>query len=318
MAPLTRAARMAEASEAARQGAEDAVPGPRADGPGDGWAALDHLSVWDCYLCHVPLAKDVNRLFHSDWALAFGEVLDQVHIALEDPDPLVLERALKWALVCHQLLLRLDIAPSGTRRGQRYLASVRHRFTLFQQGGSSMRVLVALWRADVATALARSGSRPLNTEASVRHAVRLIEDMCVAKAMPYLEGSGLGDLQLREIRQQLRRKHPQDRIEWPAGLVQRSPRLKLSDARNVLKALARNAGCGADRFRNEYLIRLVRGEMADSVRSQALEAWGNFADHVSNADFPPWFYTVWTTVVQFAPINWVPAEVPWPSCTGSH
>jgi len=119
--------------------------------------------------------------------------------------------------------------------------------------------------------------------------------------MPHLEGSGLGDLQLREMRQQLRRKHPQDRIEWPAGLVQRSPRLQLSGARNVLKALARNAGCGADRFRNEYLIRLVRGEMADSVRNQALDAWGNFADHVSNADFPPWFCTVWTTVVQFAP-----------------
>ena len=76
-----------------------------------------------------------------------------------------------------------------------------------------MRVLVALWRADVATAFACPGSRPLNTEASVRHAARLIEDMCVAKAVPYLEGSGLGDLQLREIRQQLRRKHPQDRIE---------------------------------------------------------------------------------------------------------
>ena len=91
--------------------------------------------------------------------------------------------------------------------------------------------------------------------------------------MPYLEGSGLGDLQLREIRQQLRRKHPQDRIEWPAGLVQRSPRLQLPDARNDLKALAQNAGCGADRFRNEYLIRLVRGEMADSVRNQALKAW---------------------------------------------
>jgi len=86
---------MAEAAGAARQGAEDAAPGPRAGGPGDGWAALDHLSVCGCYLCHVPMAKDVNRLFHSDWDLAFGEVLDQVHNALEYPDPLALERALK-------------------------------------------------------------------------------------------------------------------------------------------------------------------------------------------------------------------------------
>ena len=95
MAPMTRADRIA--AGAARQGAEDAVPGPRADGPGDGWAALGHFSGWDCYLCHVPMAKGVNRLFHSDWALAFGEVLDQVHHALEDPDPLALERTLKWS-----------------------------------------------------------------------------------------------------------------------------------------------------------------------------------------------------------------------------
>jgi len=130
MAQMTRTARMAAAAGAARQGAEDAAPGPRADGPGDGWAALDHRSVWDYYLCQVPMAEDLNRLFHSDWALAFGEVLDQVHHALEDPDPLARERTLKWALVCHQLLLRLNIAPSETRRGQRYIGTVKHRFAL--------------------------------------------------------------------------------------------------------------------------------------------------------------------------------------------
>ena len=75
------------------------------------------------------MAKDVNRLFQSVWALAFDEVLDQAHHALED-HPLVLERTLKWSLVCHQLLLRLNIAPSETRRGQRYIGTVKHRFAL--------------------------------------------------------------------------------------------------------------------------------------------------------------------------------------------
>jgi len=45
MAPMTRAARMAAAAGAARQGAEDAVPGPRAGGPGDGWL---HLATSRC------------------------------------------------------------------------------------------------------------------------------------------------------------------------------------------------------------------------------------------------------------------------------
>ena len=45
MASMTRAARMAAAAGAARQGAEDAVPGPRAGGPGDGWL---HLATSRC------------------------------------------------------------------------------------------------------------------------------------------------------------------------------------------------------------------------------------------------------------------------------
>jgi len=45
MAPMTRAARMAAAAGAARQGAEDAAPGPRADGPGDGCGGAGRLAI---------------------------------------------------------------------------------------------------------------------------------------------------------------------------------------------------------------------------------------------------------------------------------
>jgi len=81
--------------------------------------------------------------------------------------------------------------------------AIRKRFELFEE--SSFRILVGLWRADVAAASVRPGGKVLNTAASVKLASRLIEDGFLAKAMPYLEESGLGNLDLPEIRTQ----HPQ-------------------------------------------------------------------------------------------------------------
>jgi hypothetical protein len=254
--------------------------------------------VWDCYKGHVKMAKDVPREFHEPWARAFGEVLGRVELASAAADTVALERALKWVLVIHQLLLRLGIG----RRGRRsILDAMRQRFKLFEDG--SMRALVALWRADVAAALAEAPHPPPDTLASVKLAVKLIEDGCVAKAMPYLEGSGLGDLELDPIKAQLRAKHPQERADWPKARVSSGPRIGLSRVRDALKDLKRNAGCGIDRFRNEFLLRLVRGEMHPAARHNVLSGWQCFAEHVVNGDLPAWFYTVWTTVVQFAPIK---------------
>jgi hypothetical protein len=141
----------------------------------------------------------------------------------------------------------------------------------------------------------------------VREAVRLINDGCLSKAMAYLGENGLGDMSLPEIKEQLRRKHPQERrAEWDAALINDTERMELGDAsgaRDALKNLKRNAGTGPNRFRNEYLLRLVRGEVTTELRAQVLGAWATFADHVVNNDLPDWFYLVWTSVVQFAPIK---------------
>lgn len=50
------------------------------------------------------------------------------------------------------------------------------------------------------------------------------------------------------------------------------------------------------------MLRLVRGEVPVTTRTTVLIAWKKFAEHVANNDLPPWFYMVWTTTVQFAPI----------------
>jgi hypothetical protein len=164
-----------------------------------------------------------------------------------------------------------------------------------------MHALLDSWKHDASRAAARP-YRPLDASASVRLAVRLIEQGCLSKAMTYLSSRGLGDLGLPEIAAQLKAKHPQERQPWEVDLRD-APRVELGSARDVLKSLKRRAGTGPDNSRNEYLLRIVRGVVSPVVREKALGAWATFADHVANGDFPDWFYLVWTSVTQFAPIK---------------
>jgi len=274
------------------------VPGPRTSTPGDGWNALDHLGVWDCYLGHVKQSKDIPSEFHQPWAESLAEVMTRVESARLDGDPLALERALKWLFVVHQLLLRLD---GGRRHGRRLIAAMRRRFEMWHRG--ELKELVVLWRLDVRKASSRRRERTLDAAATVEEAMKLIEDNCLSKAMVYLTGNGLGDMGNQDIREQLKRKHPQERREWDRSGIDDMPRLTLGSAREVFKDLERNSGVGADRFRMEYLICLVRGVMGQATRDNVLGQWDIFADRVVNNDFPAWFNLVWTTVVQFAPIK---------------
>ena len=143
----------------------------------------------------------------------------------------------------------------------------------------------------------------MDRAAAIRRAITLIEDGCLSKAMAHLGEHGLGDLGLPEIQAQLRRKHPQERQEWAREGPGGRPRLVTGNAKKALMNMKRNSGVGADRFRAEYLIRLVRGEMHADIRNSVLRAWQVFSDRVVNDDFPHWFYLVWTTGVQFAPIK---------------
>jgi len=128
--------------------------------------------------------------------------------------------------------------------------------------------------------------RDLDKAASIRLAVKLIEDGCLSKAMAHLGEHGLGDLGIPQIQAQLQKKHPQERKDWEKGGIEEMPRMELGDAKKALINICRNAGVGADRFRAEYLLRLVRGEMDGAVRGAVLGAWQKFAGHVANNDHP--------------------------------
>ena len=124
-----QAAAEAAAAMAAARTDEYGVPKARSQEPLDGWLAVDHLSVWECYVGMCQQSKDIPRAFHERWAIAFAEVLNKIEEARLDPDPLVLERAIKWFFILHQLLLRLD---GGRRHGRRVEYAMTRRFDLWQ------------------------------------------------------------------------------------------------------------------------------------------------------------------------------------------
>ena len=67
-----------------------------------------------------------------DWAAAQAEVLALVRTARQAGDGLLLERALKWDLCLHDVLLRGPCR--GTRGGGRQLDLVASRFELWRKG----------------------------------------------------------------------------------------------------------------------------------------------------------------------------------------
>ena len=215
-----------------------AVPPPRADGPSDGKGAIDRVSALECLLCHVSLSRDVPMQFHADWARAYTEVQDDLVLALDGGDAREIERAIKWYLCLHQILLRLE---DGHRGGRRGLAAMTRRFLEWADGDYAK--LLRDWERDVQRC--RTMDRPTRDEAqTVRYAVKLVEGGAVSKAMRILESRGLGDINVPHIREQMERKHPQTRsADWDHDLTG-VERIQLTTCGQGLTKLRRHAGTG--------------------------------------------------------------------------
>ena len=127
-----------------------------------------------------------------------------------------------------------------------------------------IQALIELWEADSLRATT-APPRPFDKSAAFCAAAKLIEDGCLSKAMSYLSTLGLDDLEFGPIKAQLQRKHPQHGRGWVVDLRD-APRVRLGSPAAVLKNLRRRAGTSVGGGGSEYLIRLVRGMVAASVR----------------------------------------------------
>ena len=66
-----------------------------------------------------------------------------------------------------------------------------------------------------------------------------------------------------------------------------TPRFNTPNVKMYYKNPRRQARIGADGFRNEYLLRLIRGQVGEATRIKVFRAYQQFADHVNNDNFPP-------------------------------
>ena len=128
---------------------------------GEGWAVIDCVLVEDILESPFSHVTQIDDALHEAWAHATVDVLEAVRDASgpAEGNP-ALDRALKWLLVYHDVLLRNP--PRGGRRGAEVIPA---RFDAWRQG--DFEALVVHWLRDRAKAKICAG--PLDNPRWARH-----------------------------------------------------------------------------------------------------------------------------------------------------
>ena len=127
---------------------------------GSGWDAIDAVSVDDVIECPFAHVQSIDNAHHVSWACAtvdvYTAVIDAFNVGGTEGNT-ALDRALKWQLVYHQVLLRLP--PRGGRRGAGLLSA---RFRAWHEG--DFGTLLRWWRHDRAVAISAQAAVDSRTE----------------------------------------------------------------------------------------------------------------------------------------------------------
>jgi len=272
----------------------------RADPAGDavagGWHAIDNHTVLECVVSPVGHLQDVPQSLRADWARANVDVFAEIERAQEAQDEVALERALKWYLVLHDVLLRG--LQRGTRGSGRMANALATRFRLWRE---ERRVeLLQSWARDRARGWQRLAGRDNqrhdeSEEDRARRAERVLElvrDGEISRAMRLLHSMGIAGV-TEDVLSQMRRKHPPRQHSVPQQLPgPAAPAVAPMELTETFRALRRRAGTGVSGRRNEYLRALV-GQFNDARADEVMARYSNFATAAMNVTFPPWFYSAW-------------------------
>ena len=108
------------------------------------WEAIDRYSVLTCVLSPCTHLLDVPSDLRVHWAIARVDVFEELQRARAAQDELQVERALKWHLCLHDVLLRGS--RRGTRGGGRMAGVLEGRFARWRAGDRAG--LLEEWAAD--------------------------------------------------------------------------------------------------------------------------------------------------------------------------
>ena len=264
---------------------------PRVSPPRNGWNAIDHISVSQCAENPLQQLEAVPTEFMEEWAMAYAEVLRRVKEAEETAQ---MDRALKWLLVLHQVLLRVPI-----RGGVRGVNLLRGRFAAWRD--RRLADLVEWWETDKAKVRdwsPQEGSGVLDEEGRGRLAGKaegLVAAGEISRAVRLLTSKGVASTQEEQVVQQMEEKHP--RRERPVPELETFgdlPEVKVQVG-YLLHSLPKKSAAGVSGMRNEYLQALGQGFREEQARD-AIPLLDNLATLWANGKLPEWWYATLTQV----------------------
>ena len=259
------------------------------------WSALDHVSTLDCFVSPFRQLAEVPAAFVEAWAAANTEVHELYYVAEGDASK---NRALKWILALHHLLLREPV-----RGGRRGLNELPRRFKAWAEG--DLAYVVRSWEADKARAArTRRATTAANHSVALDKILFLIGKGELGRAQRLLESRGLGNLSDARIISQLADKHPSRKEELPSigdDVIARLTPLEVTlDVE--YQHLPRLSAPGPSGYRNEYLMVLSRLFTDERARG-AVGLHDRFGADFVNGRLPPWFTYLWLTVRLVAPVK---------------
>ena len=258
---------------------------------GEGWAAIDRLSGWDCFLSEFGALEEVPKQHRPLFGWAMGTVFERILDAYAGNSDLERERALKWFLFLAQALLRTPCKGGQSGRG---LVAGRFHCLVERRWGK----LVRLWEEDRAQARKEArvhreaGTLVEEEDRRKRNSIAQLGKGNVSKCMNLLTSNGVADLNDPLVRLQVETKHPPRRHEIQNTVVLKSPVDNLKGLREALLNLRRKKGSspGAGGCRMEYLVTL--GEVLEADRMQMFE---DVCLLYLQSRLDPWFYRVFLT-----------------------
>ena len=270
------------------------------------WDAIDAIHPLLCAVSPFAQLQDVPATLVNEWVHTQDTVFERACRAHRSGNQADLDRALKWFLVLPQVLLR---APSrGGRRGGT-AGEVEARFRAWRQGEHG--TILRWWKAHRQKERQRNATKKAMGAPDEAHlvdrALELLEQGQISLAMNMLHSTGLGDLRVTAILDQLVGKHPRRKMPVSHELddEELGPGLHNLEMAEQFRKLKRMKAAGIGGGRNEYLKPLAY-DFEDRGLDRLRQHTNEFATFFARGEFPEWFYFLEGATRVVAPIKPAP------------
>ena len=125
----------------------------------------------------------------------------------------------------------------------------------------------------------------------VERALKLMGEGLLSKARRLLLSQGIGDLNKKATREEMRKKHPLREFQLPGCMPENNSAEIELDLNETYRKLNSKSGTGVDSCRNEYL-KVLTQDFSDDQAKRAVESHEYVANEFVNGKLPGWYYWI--------------------------